>query len=136
MWITTKERTNMTTELQKKEATLEAAYSEYDFITTFDFVLPVSGDYEVDISMDEDVRYADEYQRECSSDAKIKYSQGNLEIHIECDDKQSFTLEVKDALHTYKASCCGGEDVEERIITEGIEAYIIEEDENEEDTQP
>jgi hypothetical protein len=125
----------MAIDTQDKEATLEAGYSEYDFITTFDFVLPVSGDYEVDLSMDEDVRHADEYQRECSSSAKMKYSQGNLEIHIECDDKQSFILEVKDAEHTYKASCCGGEDVEDRIITEGIEAYVIEEDEDEDELE-
>jgi hypothetical protein len=118
----------VTDEPQEQKATLEASYSEYDFITTFDFTFPVSGDYEVDLSMDEDVRHADEYLRECSSNAKMKYSQGNLEIHIECDERQSFTLKVKDAEHTYKASCYGGSDFEENITTEGIGVFIVDEE--------
>jgi hypothetical protein len=119
----------------EQEAKLEAAYSEYDYITTFDFVLPVSEDYEVYVCLDENVRFIDEYTRETSNDVQMKYIQGALNIHIECNSKQSFVLGVKDAEHTYKATCQGGENVEDHIVTEGIETYIIEDDE-EEDEQP
>lgn len=124
----------MAVDIAEKKATLEAAYSQGDFTTTFDFVLPVSGEYEVVLDMDENVRHIDEYTRETSNEATMKYSEGALNVHIECSDKQGFYLRVNDSEHIYKAWCHGSdsaEDVALNITTEDIEEYILGEDEDE-----
>lgn len=121
----------MAVQIEASKATLEVAYADCED-TTFDYVLPILEDYEVDFSVSENIKIREEQYDDDYSNAaiKLKYSQGRLHIHTECGKEQGFALEVKDAERVYSSAGWGDwhnrNDLEE--YSKGIDVTIIQDE--------
>lgn len=96
--------------IQEKKATLKVSRFNdgYTKGLEFDFALPVSDDYEVEF--EGNLSNTEGFPRYISTGTNMKYSQGMLYLHMECQDEEGFDLRVKDANHSYKAICHGSEE--------------------------
>lgn len=125
--------------LQEKKAILKVSHSDdgYTKILVFNFMLPVLDGYEVEY--EGTLSSTEGFPRYFSSGIDMKYSQGVLYLHIECQDEEGFELRIKDANHSYKAICFGSEEAlalwknhgvystsVKQIDTEGIDVSVIE----------
>jgi hypothetical protein len=125
--------------LQEKKAILKVSHSGdgYTKILVFNFMLPVLDGYEVEF--EGTLSSTEGFPRYFSSGIDMKYSQGMLYLHVECQDEEGFELRVEDAERSYKAICFGSEEAlslwkkngiyntsVNQIDTEGIDVSVIE----------
>lgn len=102
--------------------------------TTFDLQLPLSSDYEIDISFYEDLRQVEDfdYKKQVDGGCHLKYRQGILHIHADCTQSQGIAVEAKDAEHTYTVLALADIARKENIKVSNVELQVIEPTEEDE----